>query len=441
MCGIAISYKNNHCNPDRIKHRGLTGKTVKFHDYTMTHFKLPLQTERGDCFDQPIKLNNGNYLLFNGEIFNYPKEFKNDVEFLIDYFSVSYWEGRIGSGSYNDWDGFWAICIVTPDKVYAFTDPLGKKQLYYKDGCISSEIKPLLQFNDELDPFFPSEELYPNSRTPFSVIKRILPNRLHIFKGEEVKVCPGDLYDLRREPTKGPLYYLIQESVKRRMINRLDSNTLFVSGGLDSTIILHHLKELGALDSFQLLTIENEFDGDYIEILEEHFDCKVERIPADLSTLETLKAIKGYEYPVERGSLFPQYNLCKASKGSVLYSGDGADELFSGYKRAQVKDTQEYDVFVEIPYYHNIRLDRIAMMFTKELRSPFLGHEVVRYAMNLPYEERKGKKILKELYRGKIPCAIIDRSKTPLRNKKRYDDCVKYNKEYKELFNLINFIS
>jgi len=439
---MTISYKDNFCDPSRIEHRGISEKHIEFGDYTLSHYKLPLQTEKGDPFDQPIALRNGNYLLFNGEIFNYPEKYKNDVEFLVDYFSVPFWENRIGSKSYNEWDGFWAICIITPDKVYAFTDPLGKKQLYYKNGCISSEIKPLLK-SDSREPLFSFDEIQSTPLTPFKGVLRVLPNKLHIFEGTEVKVRPEELYDLDRFPSPewATLEEHLHESIKRRMVNRLDSNTLFVSGGLDSTIILYHLCKMGVERDFQLLTIQNSEDEKYISVLEKFFGVSIERIPGGpLGYPDLTKVISGYEHPLERGSLFPQYHLCSKSRGSVLYSGDGADELFSGYRRALVQDTQFFDVFVEIPYYHNLRLDRVSMLFTKELRSPFLGHEVVRFALNLPYEDRIGKKILKEIYKGKIPQEIIDRKKTPLRDERMFLDRKGYIEEFKRMFNKTKFI-
>jgi len=439
MCGIAIKYKDHTCSANKISHRGIYGKGKQFGDYLMTHYKLPLQTEPGDEFDQPIRLRNGNYLLFNGEIFNAPKEFKNDVEYLVDFFSKPNWLESIGGAEYNHWDGFWAICIVTHDKVYAFTDPLGKKQLYFRDGCISSEMKPLLS-NSNKDPRFDQDEVIATSVTPFHGVSRILPNRLYWFKGTQANRSSRELFDLRRPSKDKDLVRMIHNSVEKRLINTLDQNTLFVSGGLDSTIILSHLHSLGVADDFQLLSVDNYKDSEFLSCIESYFGYKVDVIPSEPYSEDQLrKAIKVYEYPLERGSLLQQFRLCSKVKGSVIYSGDGADELFSGYSRAQIHDSQNFDVFVELPYYHHLRLDRIPMHFTKELRSPFLDHEIVRFALNCPYEYRKGKKILKELYKGSIPDEIINREKSPLREESMIRDRNSYIEKIKTTFNQINY--
>lgn len=435
MCGIAIQLRTHLCNPERISHRGIVQGFEESGDYKMFHYKLPLQTGIDDEFNQPIKLKNGNYLLFNGEIFNYPDVFRNDVHYLTDFFSQDNWLESIGGDEYNTWDGFWAICIVSENKMYAFTDPLGKKQLYYRDGCISSEIKPLMNENHLELNYFSFDEIKIGPYTPFQEIYRIIPNVLHSFNGTAAATLKYNLFDLARKPKSFDLMGLIHESVRTRLINRLDSNTLFISGGLDSTIILHHIHRLGVLKDFELITIDNAEDSEYISLIESYFDCEIKRIPEYYLDNEEIESIiKAYEYPLERGSLFQQFRLCENSEGSVLYSGDGADELFSGYRRALENDSQMFDVFTELPYYHNIRLDRISMIFTKENRSPFLGHEVVRYALNCPYEHRKGKQILRDLYTGLIPQEIIDRGKVPLRESQMFDDRIKYTSKIKSIF-------
>ena len=83
--------------------------------------------------------------------------------------------------------------------------------------------------------------------------------------------------------------------------------------------------------------------------------------------------------------------------------------------RASKKDTYRYDVFLELPYLHHIRLDRISMHFTKELRNPFLSKDVLAYSYSLSWEKRKGKGILKETYKDIIPVEILNREKKTIK--------------------------
>ena len=121
MCGFSISFGNSGLDPDKLKHRGVEKFTVshsylknnKRSHYDMTFFKLPFQTSLGDNWNQPIELSDDRYLLFNGEIFNTPQGFENDVDYLKSFFSDENWESKIGGDEYNTWDGFWPVCIVT----------------------------------------------------------------------------------------------------------------------------------------------------------------------------------------------------------------------------------------------------------------------------------------------------------------------------------------
>jgi len=110
-------------------------------------------------------------------------------------------------------------------------------------------------------------------------------------------------------------------------------------------------------------------------------------------------------------------------------TGDGADELFGGYRRISEYDSQKSDVFQELPFYHLVRIDRMSMHFTIECRNPFLGHDVIKKALTLPYSERTHKKILKDQFRGLIPDEIIDRKKNPLKISKIRENETAYRRE------------
>merc|ERR1711991_1311828 len=99
-----------------------------------------------------------------------------------------------------------------------------------------------------------------------------------------------------------------------------------------------------------------------------------------------------------------------------VLTGDGADELFGGYRRAKEYDSQYSDVFCELPYYHLPKLDRTMMRSTIELRAPFLSPAVIVHALNLPWSERMGEKtVLKETFKNLVPKKILDRDKLPLK--------------------------
>jgi asparagine synthetase B (glutamine-hydrolysing) len=159
----------------------------------------------------------------------------------------------------------------------------------------------------------------------------------------------------------------------------------------------------------------------------------------NISTKESLII---HQSPVDLGSVKPQISMAKKLKEIGFYTtltGDGADELFGGYKRSALYDSQFSDIFMELPYYHLPKLDRTMMRFTIESRSPFLSPKVISHALTIPHSKRNGeKKVLKELFKNDIPKIILNRDKKPLKNKHIEIDCTKQrilnNKTWKKLY-------
>ena len=74
------------------------------------------------------------------------------------------------------------------------------------------------------------------------------------------------------------------------------------------------------------------------------------------------------------------------------------------------------------------------MRSTVELRSPFLGHDVVRFALRLPREDRTHKRILKDAFSDVLPREILERPKEPLKCQSIRQDPMAYRKKCHETF-------
>lgn len=452
MCGIAVSLSPGMVQ--KIAHRGTELRQIEFGGLWLGHARLPIQTLPGseDPGVQPIPLKDG-YLLYNGEIYNYPSKYGSDTEYLQDLFGGCK-EGDVLHEA-QKWDGMWAIVKVTHDSLWAFTDPLGKKQLYYNGrGEVCSEMLPLVHGAVGFDPFWRSEGFKwgynTDDRTPYEGVRRLMPNRVLTVAFGMPGVTARDWYSWKVRPclkslegAAEELRGLVTESVSRRMLSKGHRLGVLLSGGLDSSTIASVLHDLGA--DMDLYSVDNS-EGRYARLMAQNLGDpdNVTWIPSDFSDpayaesdysdMEVLGALRYNETPIDLGSLMPQHRLCSAVAQDIIVTGDGADELFGGYRRIHDYDSQLSDVFQELPFYHLPRLDRASMRFTKELRTPFLGHDVVRFALSLPYEYRIDKKVLKEAFRGMVPDDIIDRAKSPLKSKGLQDDPLQWRKRLHHLF-------
>lgn len=467
MCGILVAKRPTDERIMSIAHRGIEHNTVFHNDLALVHHRLPIQTLDGDNWSQPVQIGENRYLLFNGEIFNYNGDFESDTAYLqklfsrFDFSSVGILQALF-EPEIISWDGFWAIVLVDVEKreVFAFTDPLGKKCLYKNDrGEVCSEIKGLIEPNiqEPIDHSFLSGVVkfgyLTTNQTPYLTIKKLEPNRFYRWSLDHPIKCEVSDYYYNfnffdaglstYEDRMDWLWNKLESSVENRLISKNYPISLLLSGGLDSSIIAGLLLKLQAPVSFY--SISNGEDEKYVQDCESYWEIESKRLQYkidldDDSSLNELKNIYGKwnETPIDLGSVVPQYHLFQAIKEStrtrIVISGDGADELFGGYRRINEYDSQHSDIFHELTYYHLPRLDKMSMAHTLELRSPFLNHDIVRFALNLPFEERKNKKILKDTFKGLIPDSIIERSKLALKNEKIVEDPLQYRKKVVDLF-------
>lgn len=427
MCGIIITKRPELV--DSIKHRGLACHHVDRFGYRIAHHWLPIQTQLGQDEPQPFVYKDGSVLLFNGEIFNYPKKYKSDAEYLRDLFESGNVDHALREA--NRWDGFWSIVYISVGGLmYCFTDPLGKKQLYYNDqGEICSEIRPLISERSKEDPLFRSSVAKwgynRDDRTPWDNIRRILPNRMYTFMSGKVWfICPYEYFDWKAKPETPDLMEALYTSVERRLISRKEKIAALVSGGLDSSIIAYILHDLGSKVSYY--TTDNLEDAEFVKQLSDSLGFAPKTMHYDMASDDFAESLRWNETPIDLGSMVPQHKLLSGVKERIVLTGDGADELFGGYRRIDQYDSQHSDVFEELPFYHLPRLDRASMRFTIEMRNPFLSHDVIKIALATPLAERTHKKILKDLFRGKLPDSILDRPKLPLKNDDIRRDPVAY---------------
>lgn len=410
MCGFTAIVGDNtfiSTSLDAMSYRGLPGHT-SFHTHRnihIGHVRLPI-VNLTSAGDQPARIND--YIGFLvGEVFNF-KNFSTadtDTKAVLEVFINE------GINGFHKFDGFWSFVTIHQDKLFACTDYLSQKPIYYRTDikAIASEPAALLAYgpSDFDKVFFSNIKKWgydPTGRTPWENIKQLPAGHIW-FDGH---ISPyWDWNCIENADVKNSVI----EAVKHRLLGDQPIACL-LSGGLDSSIVFSLCQQLGAkISSYHIENDEAEFA--------KMIDPDTKALPLD--GLAYSEALRYHQSPVDLGSVHPQAILAQSvSKEGyhVCLTGDGADELFGGYSRNDKYDSQGSDVFVELPYYHLPRLDRLMMRHTIELRTPFLAPKVIKSALNLPYYQRQNKVPLKQAFADILPEAIIRREKKALKTLK-----------------------
>lgn len=201
---------------------------------------------------------------------------------------------------------------------------------------------------------------------------------------------------------------LIKDSVKPS-----PNPCVMLSGGLDSTILLHHLSEKQA-DSIHTYTHYWGTDEDELDQARKvaeiyntiHHEVEIKDI------LATYKLIIPFTDRPHRWAFYWwfTYKRARADKRLNVYIGEGLDEHFGGYwYRPEATPQEHWSSLFEysIPTHKHF-----CEAFRMTLHSPFAYLPI---ANTLPYFDKytRDKNLLREYYRGVIPDFVLDRKKQP----------------------------
>ena len=396
MCGLVVSYDGISSGIDEMLHRGTEDPIItQFGDTVVAHIRLPIINLEGGA--QPY---DSTWLV--GEIFNY-KELNPDAISDTQVFSE-----LLRGGNIHIADGMWAGAIKTGRGVLCFTDYLCQKPLYYsaKYRMVASEPDAFTVFDLTVDEIYISNSIKwgydPTGRTQWNEVKQ-LPAGHYIGPN----MIPIAYWDWHKVNKPRDLKTAFIKAVKNRLVSD-QPICMLLSGGLDSSLTYKVAESLGA--DLKVFHVENGELDSLKQVCDTYEDLLMD-YPSLSAAAQCMHS--------DAGSLLPQYALGAAVKAKgyhVTLSGDGADELFGGYSRAKEYDSQHSDVFVELPYWHNPRLDRVMMRHTIENRTPFMAPEIVKYALSLPWEQRTDKQALKAFAEDYLPDAVVNQPKKALKS-------------------------
>jgi asparagine synthase (glutamine-hydrolysing) len=351
-----------------------------------------------DRVSEPQPVANDNLVVvFNGEIYNFrtitnllskvgvEKEILSDAEallYLIDFYNKGDLVKAIQMAT-KLIDGDYAFAVWDGENLAISRDPLGVKPLFYAE-------------NDDLKGFASSRQsLY---EVGFDEIETLKPEHI-LFNWEDIAPAQP-IYEKIYEGDVTKIDKLLKLSVSKRIEGLREVGVIF-SGGLDSSYLALLLGEISENIPLKitLYAVGAEGSKDIESAIYAskflNLDLKICEVTEEIvreSLPEVVKAI-GDDNLMKVGVGMTTYLATKmvAEDGiKVAISGQGADELFGGYKRyleSFVNDTLNYDIRMDISNMYHVNLERddaCSMLNSVELRLPFLDKNLVELVLNIP---------------------------------------------------------
>jgi asparagine synthase (glutamine-hydrolysing) len=371
-------------------------------------------------------------LCYNGEVFNY-RDLRNELIGLGHQFR-STGDTEVVLEAWLEWGaaavhhlrGEFAFAVVERPtaRVYLARDPVGVKPLYWSHTgdtlFVASEVKALVGAGVPITEVAPGYHGWGAPETPPQLSPYV--DLMSLAEGEDPIDDPDEACRLVREA--------LVDSIRVRVDTDLTVGVV-LSGGLDSTLILLHVREMHPdCVAFTIGTDDSE-DLRFARRLTQDLGVRhevVELRPADIHLDDVRTAIRMSELTeygdvinaVVTKPLFERVHQCGVK---VVLSGDGSDELFGGYEMyKEVSRALSQQLFR-----HNIRnlsrtelqrVDRISMGQGVEARVPFLDLSLVKLALQIPIDlkVRDGveKWVLRNAFGDILPEYVRQRPKNPM---------------------------
>lgn len=308
-------------------------------------------------------------IVFNGCIYNY-KKLRSELQSFGYRFSSS-GDTEVLLCAFDKWgencvdylEGMFAFAIFDLHKnsLFLARDRVGIKPLYYvvqqNQLTFSSTLAPLLIALPQV----PSTDTVglnlalnyrcgiPNSKTLLSGINKVEPGTFVKYNGAAATTTRywnlGDFYsdpltNVTQQELEERFYLLLKDAIVQRATVTDVSHGLFLSGGIDSTIILAVMRELSSdVKTFSIgFNSWNNEAGDefsYSDLAASNFSSDHHKIfveDHDLSS-EIEKCICAMSEPMMSEDAIGFYLLSRFAKDhvKVVLCGQGADEILGGY--------------------------------------------------------------------------------------------------------------
>jgi asparagine synthase (glutamine-hydrolysing) len=364
MCGIAGAV-NSGFSYEQVKktlgHRGPDEQnSYQNKNVDLFHLRLSILDIAGG--KQPMHFDEKYTIIFNGEIYNHAeirKQFSLNGNTSSDTETLLLLYDRFGTDFLEHIDGMFAFVIYDKIKNQLFIarDRAGKKPFYYffdhqkflfasELNCLKTMV-PLEVEENHILQYLRFGSFY-RQFTPYKNVTELGAGSFLIVNCDSLSVVEKkwwNINDFYKRESKDSLQESIQKTddllhiaVKRRLESSDLEVGCFLSGGIDSGLVT----SIASAYNRNLKTFTVSFDGEYDEAplaklvaqkyKTDHTEIKIsfQNLKSDLE-----KILSNYGEPFYDSSIIPSYYVSREAKKyvTVILNGDGADELFGGYRR------------------------------------------------------------------------------------------------------------
>lgn len=371
MCGIAggVNLKvDKEFLLTSLKHRGPDDWGIFEDDYLfLFHTRLAIQDIVHGKQPFVIYDSKGNVqfvIAYNGEIYNHlelRKRYLNDIHFKTnsDTETLLNLYIKFGTKMFDFLDGMFAFAIFDKYKNLLFIarDRAGKKPLYYyldnDKFFFASELNTFkclecLEVSDDAIYTYLRCGFFPFNTTPYNKVKKIENGHYLIFDLCNHSIKKNKYFDIyhyysmpKLVKSENEIIEILEEKISISVKDRLLASDLevgaFLSGGIDSSLVVAFASQF----TTKLKTFTVKFEGEYDEsplakLTAKKYGTDHTEIEISMNLKEDVEKILGnYGMPFMDSSAVPSYYVSKEAKKylTVILNGDGADELFAGYRR------------------------------------------------------------------------------------------------------------
>jgi asparagine synthase (glutamine-hydrolysing) len=314
---------------------------------------------------QPMASPDGRYVVtFNGEIYNYP-ELRSELRTRGRAFVTSS-DTEVILAAYEQWgvdaptrmEGMFAFALYdrADRTLFLARDRFGEKPLLYveRDGRVAfaSELAPLASLGvagrdidlDALGAYL-CLNYVPGRRTMLRHVHRLGPAEWRLYGSTGLRssgrywsipaVASAAMHHGGEQEMLDDLQTRIDHAVRLTLRSDVPVG-VFLSGGVDSSVVTEAAARLGKLDTGFCVDFAAQGFSEWprASAVARKLNLDLVRVPLDVDVLhEFLDVARHLDDPLADSSAMAVWTVARAARArlKVVLSGDGGDELFAGY--------------------------------------------------------------------------------------------------------------